>query len=335
MTITEPTTTDLTRVQEIGLGFATAKILLTALELGLFTNLATEGPATEEEIRDRLGLHGRGLLDLLGALVVFGVLTRDGDRYRNTPVAETHLVRGPTYDAGFLEGANFALYPAWGGLSAALRTGAPQNIGDFEAMLSDPEGQRRYLAMMDSLSGPLAPELAAALDWHAHTVVTDVGGARGNMVSLLLRQFDHLRGVVFDRPQNEPACAEHTTSLGTRDRVEFRGGDFFTDELPETDVLIIGHVLADFSQEQKLSLVRKAFRAVRPGGAFIVYDPMPDPDRPDLDSTVASLHMLVMSPAGAGYRPSECVGWMTDAGFTGVSTRKLSMGNSLVVARKL
>ncbi|HEY4019977.1 MAG TPA: methyltransferase [Pseudonocardiaceae bacterium] len=337
MTITENDTrtgADLGRVQEIGLGFATAKILLTALELGLFTNLALEGPATAEEIRVRLGLNGRGVVDLLGALETFGVLERDGERYRNTPVADAHLVRGPHYDAGFLEGANFALYPAWGGLSAALRTGAPQNIGDFEAMLSDPEGQRRYLAMMDSLSGPLAPEIASALDWRAHHVLTDVGGARGNMTSLLLRRFEHLRGVVFDRPQNAPACAEHTAALGTAGRVEFRGGDFFTDELPETDVLIIGHVLADFSLEVKKSLVQKAFRAVRPGGAFIVYDPMPDPEQPDIASTVASLHMLVMSPAGAGYRPGDCVGWMADAGFDDISTRKLSMGNSLVVARK-
>lgn len=333
MTTTE-TAVDGTRVQDIGLGFASAKILLTAIELGLFTALATEGPATSEDIRIRLDLDGRGLLDFLGALVVFGVLTRDGDHYRNAPVADAHLVRGPNYDAGFLEGANVALYPAWGGLSAALRTGAPQNIGDFEAMLSDPAGQRRYLAMMDSLSGPLAPALAAALDWRTHNVVTDVGGARGNLTSLLLNRFDHLRGIVFDRPQNAPACAEHTAALGTAQRIEFRGGDFFADELPETDVLIIGHVLADFSLEQKLSLVRKAFRAVRPGGAFIVYDPMPDPDRPDLDSTVASLHMLVMSPAGAGYRPSDCVGWLTDAGFTDASTRKLNMGNSLVVAHK-
>jgi SAM-dependent methyltransferase len=324
---------ELAPVADLGLGFASAKILLTALEFGLFTTLAGGG-RTEPELRAELGLHGRGCADFLNALVAMGVLERDGEAYRNAPVAARHLVRGPGYSAGFLEGANFVLYPAWGGLSSALRTGAPQNSDDFEDMLSDPQRQRMFLSMMDSLSGPLAPDLASAIDWSGLRTVTDVGGARGNMVSLLLREHDHLSGVVFDRPQNADACAEHTAALGVGERVSFVGGDFFADELPAADVLVIGHVLADFSVEQRKSLVQKAFRAVRPGGAFLVYDPMPDDARPDLASLVASLHMLVMSPAGSGYQPSECAGWMRDAGFVSTSERVLSLGNTLVVGRK-
>lgn len=326
-------TADLATVNDLGLGFASAKILLTALELGLFTELA-DGPRTGPELCERLGLHGRGSIDFLTALNAFGLLEREGEVYRNTPIASASLVRGPGYAGGFLEGANFSLYPAWARLGDALRSGAPQNIGDFEQMLDDPEGQRRYLAMMDSLSGPLASDLLAAVDWPAYKTVADVGGARGNMVSLLLREYEHLDGMVFDRPQNESACAEHTVALGAGDRVRFIGGDFITDELPETDVLIIGHVLADFSVQQRKSLVHKAFHAVRPGGRFLVYDPMPDEEHPDVASTIASLHMLVMSPAGSGYRPRDCVEWMTESGFSETSVHRLGLGNTLVVAHR-
>jgi SAM-dependent methyltransferase len=323
----------LDRITEVGLGFTGAKILLTALELGVFTALA-DGPRTEPELRAALGLHGRGCADFLNALVALGFLERDGGRYGNGAPATPHLVRGAGYSAGFLDGANFVLYPAWGGLSAALRSGAPQAAGDFEAMLADPERQRVYLSMMDSLSGPLAPEVAGALDWRAHATVADVGGARGNMVGLLLREHRHLAGVVFDRPQNAAACAEHTAALGAADRVRFHGGDFFVDDLPEADVVVIGHVLADFSVKQRESLVRKAYRAVRPGGALVVYDPMPDPGRPDLAGLVASLHMLVMTPAGAGYPPDDCVRWMERAGFVEASVCPLALGNTLVIGRK-
>jgi hypothetical protein len=321
------------RITELGLAFAGSKILLSALEFGLFTTLAG-GSATEAELCARLGLHGRGAADFLNALVVLGLLERVGETYRNAPIAEDLLIRGERYSAGFLDGANFVLYPAWGGLSTALRTGTPTATGDFEQMLSDPDTQRVYLSMMDSLSGPLAPSLADALDWSGFRTVADVGGARGNMISLLLRHHDHLRGVVFDRPQNAGACAEHSATLGVGERVGFRGGDFFADELPEADVVIIGHVLADFSLEERKSLVAKAFRAVRPGGAFLVYDPMPDPDLLDLSSLVASLHMLVMTPGGEGYRPAECASWMTAAGFTTTSVRPLALGNTLVIGHK-
>lgn len=333
MTI-ELTQVDQDRITELGLSFAGSKILLSALELGLFTVLAP-GPLTGTDLCARLGLHGRGAADFFDALVVLGLLERDGDTYRNAPGVDRLLVRGESYSAGFLDGANFVLYPAWGGLSNALRTGSPQATGDFEQMLSNPETQRVYLSMMDSLSGPLAPALASSLDWSRYSTVADVGGARGNMVSLVLRSHPHLKGIVFDRPQNRDACAEHTASLGVGDRVDFRGGNFFAEELPEADVVIIGHVLADFSLEERKSLVRKAFRAVRPGGAFLVYDPMPDPDRPELASLVASLHMLVMTPAGAGYRPADCIEWMTEAGFSGASILPLDLGNTLVIGRKL
>lgn len=331
---TETTAIGMERITELGLSFAGAKVLLSALEFGVFTMLA-DGPLTEPELCAKLGLHGRGAGDFLSALVVLGLLERDGETYRNTPEAARSLVRGENYAAGFLEGANFVLYSAWGGLSDALRTGVPQDAGDFEDMLADPMRQRIYLSMMDSLSGPLAPALAGAIDWTKHRTVADIGGARGNMVSQLLLAHPHLHGKVFDRPQNEPACVEHTGTLGVGDRVEFTGGDFFSDELPEADVLIIGHVLADFSLEQRKSLVEKAFRAVRPGGALLVYDPMPDHGSPDLASLVASLHMLVMTPAGAGYPPAAVIDWMMAAGFAGASVRQLSLGNTLVIGQKI
>lgn len=327
-----PTGSPASAAGDLGLAFCGSKLLLSALELGVFTALAA-GPLERTALRRELGLHERGARDFLDALVALGLLERDGETYANGAGA-AGLVRGPSYAAGFLDGANHVLYPAWGGLTAALRTGAPQADGDLDGMLRDPDRQRAYLAMMDALSTPLAPALAGAIDWSAAATVADVGGARGNMVTLLLGAHPHLRGVVFDRPQNAGPCAEHVAAAGLGDRVDFRGGDFFTDPLPAADVVVIGHVLADFSAEQAQALVTAAHRALTPGGALLVYDPMPADEDPSLPSLVASLHMLVMTPAGAGYRPSRCMAWMTAAGLTAVGTAPLPLGNGLVVGRK-
>ncbi|NUK21443.1 methyltransferase [Streptomyces lunaelactis] len=322
-------------ISQLGLGFASAKLLLTALELGVFSTLAetADSEAAVEELRAALGLHPRAATDFFDALVALGLLERSSGRYRNSEAAQRYLVRGESYAGGFLEGANFVLYPAWGRLTQALLTGAPQAEGDFEAMLSDPAAQRVFLAMQDSLSAPLVPYLLGAVEWSGWSTVTDVGGARGNLAGLLLRAQPQLTGRVFDRPQNETPCAEHARTLGVGDRLAFTGGDFFADELPEADVVVIGHVLADFSLEERKVLIDKAFTAVRPGGALLVYDPMPG-DKPDLPSLVASLHMLVMTPAGAGYHPGDCGQWMLQAGFTGVAEHELPLGNTLVTGRK-
>ncbi|MGH4026005.1 MAG: methyltransferase [Pseudonocardiaceae bacterium] len=324
---------ELTSVTDIGSAFCSAKLLLSALELGVFTALH-DAPAGEPELRERLELHSRAARDFLDALVALGLLRRTGELYRNSEIADRQLVRGPGYGGGFLEGANHVLYPAWGKLSAALRTGEPQAEGDLAEMLADPVRQRGYLAMMDSLSDPLAGDLARSLDWSRYRTLADIGGGRGNMVGRLLQQHDHLHGVVFDLPANAAPCAEHTRALGVTERVRFCGGDFFADALPEADVLIIGHVLADFSTPARQTLVDKAFRAVQPGGAVIVYDPMPDEQYPDLPSLLASLHMLLMTPAGSGYPPGQCREWMRQAGFLHISGHLSELGNSVMIGHK-
>ena len=56
------------------------------------------------------------------------MLQREAGRYANTPAAALYLDRrGPGYVGGILEMANARLYPFWGSLTEALRTGAPQN----------------------------------------------------------------------------------------------------------------------------------------------------------------------------------------------------------------
>lgn len=334
---TVPSPEEITKLSGLGHSFTVSKLLLSALEVDVFTALANsaEGSAETEELRAATGLHARAATDFFDALVALGLLEKTAGRYRNSPLTQAHLVRGENYRGGFLEGANFVLYPAWGQLTEALRTGRPQAKGDFEAMLSDPVARQTFLAMQDALSAPLVPQLLEAFDFGPYATLADIGGARGNLAGLILRAQPQLTARVFDRPQNAEPCAEHAKALGVDGRLEFTGGDFFagTDPLPSADVLVIGHVLADFSVDERKRLVAKAFTAVEPGGALLVYDPMPG-DEPELPALVASLHMLVMTPAGAGYHPGDLEQWMRVAGFTDVAKHPLLLGNSLVVARK-
>src|SRR6185369_10002525 len=136
--VTTPTTravaADPVALKRLGNAFCEAKLLLTATELGLFTVLDA-GPATTEEIRATLKLGERGVRDFLDALVALGLLVRTAGRYRNGPAAEQFLVRDKeSYSGGFLERANRMLYPAWGNLTEALRTGAPQAQAPYSAV---------------------------------------------------------------------------------------------------------------------------------------------------------------------------------------------------------
>src|SRR5437588_9246121 len=114
-------------IMQVGLGFWASKTLLSAIEMGLFTELAHR-PEDLETLRGRLGLHPRSARDFLDTLVALGFLERRDGVYRNTPDTGFFLdSRKPSYLGGMLEMANHRLYGFWGHLTEALRTGQPQN----------------------------------------------------------------------------------------------------------------------------------------------------------------------------------------------------------------
>jgi SAM-dependent methyltransferase len=320
-------------ITRTGTAFCTAKVLLTALELGVFETAVED--VAEPELRTKLGLHPRASLTLLQALVSLGLLERRGERFRNAPVAQRHLVRSaPAYRGGYLLRANHMLYPAWGGLTEAVRSGKPQVELPFAQMTSDPARLRRYLDMMDSLSAPVAEELVRAVDWSTHRSVLDVGGARGNLVALLALAHPHLEVGVFDLPIMAEPFHEHTSAHGVAGRATFHPGDFFRDPLPEHETIIIGHVLHNWAPEQRQEIVAKAAAALAPGGTLLVYDQMVAEDLSDPEALITSLTMLLTTDGGAEYPVAQCEEWMKSAGLRPVSAVPIGAHDTLVRAEK-
>jgi SAM-dependent methyltransferase len=345
MTITTDPATSVSEISarpliELGTAFWGAKALLTAVEIGLFTELAT-GPATVEQLRTRLNLHPRAARDFLDALVALKVLERDGELYRNGQAADYYLdEQKETYLGGWMRQASKHLYRAWGGLTESLRSGQPYigwNSADFfERLYEDIDERRSFIAAMDAWTTQIAKELAAGLDWSTYGTFVDVGGARGNLSAYLIKAHPHLRGTVFDRPELEPLFAEHMARHGTEGRVTFQVGDFFSDPMPRGDVLLFGHILHDWDADERQDLVNRAYQSVNPGGLAIFYDRMIDDDRREnAVGLLGCLNLLVVTPGGGEYTVADCRGYAQKAGFAETFTVPLYDGlETAVVARK-
>ncbi|SOD65593.1 O-methyltransferase [Streptomyces zhaozhouensis] len=209
-------------------GYWQARILLAGASFDLFTSLS-EAPATAEEVSERLGIRMPGAGDFLLALSAMGILEASEDgTFRNSAVAEGFLVRGrPAYIGGYLHFCESELNPAWDGLPAALRTGAPQNPAartgnPYDTLYADREATTAFLESMDMLNTPLLERLSA-LDWSRYGSFVDVAGARGNVARHLVREHRHLKGGVFDLPPLEGAF---TAYMGSLDGEEGRASPF-------------------------------------------------------------------------------------------------------------
>ncbi len=322
----------------LGSAYTVSQALLTAVDLDLFSTLHPN-PATEEEIRQRLALHGRGLSDFLQLLVTVGLLDKGGDRYRNVTSTDRYLVRGQqTYIGDFLQEIKRNHYLMWGKLADALRTGKPQKpevTGQPPDIryVHDPQRRGHFARTMDALTQVLGPELVRAVDWAGHSSVLDVGGCRGNIVGQGVKACPGIAAHVFDLPQMEPLFTEHIASMGLSGAVQFHGGDFFSDPLPKADLVILGHVLQGRSREQRAFLFRKALEAANPGGALRVYDHMLDDKPPQMAHLIGSLNMLLVTEGGAAYPLREIYEYANGAGVSSVTDQPLGGYNTLVVCR--
>ncbi|WP_433440031.1 methyltransferase [Nonomuraea sp. CA-141351] len=335
MTTTAVDTSKPSGIIRLANSFCDAKALLTAVELGLFTAL-NGGEASAEEIRERLGLHGRGLSDWLDLLVELNLLEREDGRYRNSAGADQYLVRGSEpYIGGFIERSNRNLYPAWGRLSEALRTGESQTGSHFDEVVENPKILGQFINSMDALTRTLGPQLIEAYDgWGEYDSVLDVGGCRGALASQIVKAHSHLAGAVFDLPQMAPFAEELAAEQGLTGKVTFHGGSFFDDPLPSADIVVMGHVLHDWSAEQRKFLVEKAYHAVNPGGVLVVYDRMLDRSSSRIENLVISLDMLLVTDGGSEYTVGELRSHAEAAGFASVEVRLLGDDDTLVIARK-
>src|SRR3954451_11314428 len=328
-------------ILQLGLGFWGSKALLSAVELGVFSELAESGSTDGDALRERLGLHARSARDFFDALVALGMLERNNGSYSNTPATELFLDRSkPTYVGGVLEMANARLYPFWASLTEGLQTGAPQNEAKqgrdlFDEIYKSPAILADFLKAMTGLSLGAAHAIVDKFPWADHKTFADIGTAQGALAVELTRAHAHLEGIGFDLPVVKPHFEAYAAQHGLSSRLSFQAGDFFADPMPSADVLIMGHILHDWSLEKKRMLIRNAYQALPYGGALIVYDPVIDDERrKNAFGLLMSLNMLIETREGFDFTGADCISWLKEAGFVETRIEPLVGPDSMVIGIK-
>jgi hypothetical protein len=328
-------------IAQVGLGFWASKTLLSAVEMELFTELAKR-PETLAELSARLRLHPRSAHDFLDALVSLDFLERRDGTYYNTPSTDHFLdKRKPSYIGGMLEMANHRLYPFWGNLTTALRTGEPQNESrnggenSFKLLYADPDRLHGFLKAMTGFSHGANMAIAKKFPWAEYKTAVDVGTAQGDLITQVALANPHIAGLGFDLPEVGPIFEQYAADNGLAGRVCFRSGSFFDCPIPRADVVLMGHILHDWDLDIKKMLIRKAYEALPTGGALVVYEAIIDDERSKNSfGLLMSLNMLIETPGGFDYTGADCIAWMQEAGFHSTRVEHLVGPDSMVVGIK-
>ena len=336
---------DPSHIMQVGMGFFGSRTLLTAVELELFSHLRA-GKLTGEAIAQRLRLHPRAIPDFPDALVALGVLDREGDGpealYGNTTETAMFLdKKSPQYIGGILEMASSRLYHFFGSLTEALQTGQPQNEtkggGEplFAKLYAAPERLEQFMNAMAGVSAGNFKALAEKFDFSKYETLCDAGGATGQLSCMVAAANPHMRCISADLPPVETIAQRCIEQVGLSDRVSTAVIDFFADPLPKADVITMGMILHDWNLEKKKHLIKLAFDALPPGGAFIVVEALiDDARRENAFGLLMSLNMLIEFGDAFDFSGADFKEWCTEAGFTRFEVIPLAGPSSAAVAYK-
>jgi SAM-dependent methyltransferase len=328
------------RILEMGNAFRVSKVLFSAVELGVFTALV-KGPADLAALKKQTGISERCAKDFFDSLVALGLLLRDdAGHYSNGPESELFLdCEKHTYIGGALDHWNSRAYPKWHFLTQTLKTGRPHSQVEtnkyFPSLYRDPIELEKFAKGMTAGTRMVAESIAAAFDWSRHRTILDVGTAEGGFLVAIAAAHPHLTGVGFDLAEMRGLFEKQIERHGLSKRVRFQAGDFLRGELPAADVIVLGRVLHNWDLDTKKMLLRKAYEALAPGGALIIYERLIDDQRSgNITGLLASLHMAVVTEGGFDFTGGECLGWMQEVGFSEARIKPLPAQHHLIVGTK-
>jgi O-methyltransferase domain/Dimerisation domain len=339
------TVRDPSPILQTAFGFWRSRVLLTAVEMGLFSALGSRR-LTGAELGRELELHPRGISDFFDGLVAMGFLGRDGNgaeaRYFNTPEGSHFLDRAsPRYLGGILEMLSARLFRFWNDLPEALRTGKPQNEikhsrkAMFEELYSNLPRLEQFMGAMTGISRINFEAFAEKFDFKPFQTLCDVGGATGLLCIEAAKRHAHLQCTSFDLPVVEPIAKKHIAAAGLSGRIGTASGDFFKDPLPRADVITMGMILHDWNLEKKMHLIKAAYDALPPGGAFVAIEALIDDERREnVQGLMMSLNMLIEFGDAFDYSGADFRGWCGQAGFKRFDVIHLAGPSSAAIAYK-
>lgn len=294
--------------------FTDSRTLISAVELDLFSHLGKK-PATAKEIARRAGASVEGIEFLLNALTGMGLLTKSGERYRNTPLSRIYLDTASTQSITnfiWLAGQH---WQDWIGLTDAVRKGRRPHK---RPPPDNPAFRKRFAKALHERSFYLAPKILRPIDLRGARTLLDLGGGAGSYAFALLVKYPGLHATIFDRPPAVKVALAEAKRADLAKQVDVIGGDLFTDSYGGPyDVIFYSNVVHIYSPPENRRILTKIKRALKPGGRLVIVEYFLDKDQahpPDVSSF--NLMMLLFTEQGRCYTWEEVTQWLKQAGFS-------------------
>lgn len=281
---------NLTKIQ---MQYWSSRVILTAIELDLFTILGNRF-LTAEQLSTKLGIIFQYSYDFFDALVALGFLKRQGDnketaKYWNFDDA---LVVMDKTNSFVLTRYNF-----WNNLKEVLITGKALTDEVYADDTSLEHNKiEEFYAVMDNVQEESFRQLVKVFDFSQYQTMLDLGAASGLLSKIVHKEFPKLIIQNFD--------LSFSLSLKNNNEVQnisYITGDFFKDQLPQSDVITMCNTLIDWNIDKKKQLIKRAYDALTERGVLIIVEKIIDDlRRNNVYALLMSLNSIMEFGEGGG-----------------------------------
>ena len=315
---------------QLATGFMSAKHLFAANEIGLFEKLS-DGPATLDELAQRLRLPLRTTRIVADAMTALGLVERNGERYENSPAAASYLSRQPVHDLRpFLRFWNRISYQRWTTLENAVRQGK----GVLGMLQFTSEEQRIFSEGVEAFSAGSAEALPDVYDFSRHRRLVDLGGGTGSFLKALLKKYPGLECTLYEFPAAAAVARRNLAGGPFAEKIRIIEGDFLRDPIPEgNDAFLMANVVHVLSARSNVDLLHRIRRYATPGARLLIVDLWTNSTHtePPFAALMAG-EFLIMTGDGDVYSVEEAQSWFRETGWGFVEHKPVTGPVSLIIA---
>jgi (2Fe-2S) ferredoxin/SAM-dependent methyltransferase len=312
--------------------FQPSRVILTALELDLFTAIG-EG-ASAADIAARINTDPRATEMLLHALASLQLVAKRDSVFHNSSTSARYFAAGSPHNArpALLHAAG--LWKSWSTLTECVRAGT--SVARQEAGERSSEWTQAFIAAMHRNAVERAAPLVASVGAQSVRRMLDVGGGSGAYSIALAAANPELQAYILDLAEVVPLTRRYIEQANLVGRVHTRIGDLRTDHLGEGyDLVLVSAICHMLDEKENAHLIGRCYDALAPGGRLVIQEFILEPDKcAPQSAALFSLNMLVGTRAGASYSEPEYAGWMSAAGFSAIRRIRMPGPTGLMIGTR-
>jgi len=319
-------------IRALANSFQQSRILLTAVELDIFTIL-DKHMLPSKEVAAKINTNERATDRLMNALTALGFLRKVRGKFYNCENASQYLVKGkPEFMGGLYH--SLGLWDTWSSLTESVKAGtsvaerkpSPQGINWPEA----------FIAAMHYRGVKEAKIIFLMLALSKVKRMLDIGGGSAAFSMEFVKQNPNMNAVVFDLPHIIPITKKYVDDEKLNDRIEFLEGDYLADNFGSGyDLIFLSAIVHINNFEENKMLIKKCYDALNANGQIVIKDWIMKEDRIEpAGGAFFALNMLVGTESGDTYTEAEMKDWLMSAGIKKIERKDTSFGSSLLIGYK-